>query len=246
MYTNIPTEYALEVISNYIQNNQAKYGHYHAATLIGALEIVMRDNIMAFGDEFRKQSAGTAMGKPPAPAWATIFEGLHELEFFPIWKNFLVLLKRFIDDGFGIWLPPAEFSDREAEAEWVEFQADVNNDNRLEWKFEEKSNSVVFLDLGLTINKNGSIKKTTLYQNPMALNLFIPPNSMHPPGVLYPHICGNVLRISRLNSDEKDRVEDTIQFIRKFKLRGHHLDSLKPLFLKAIENAKSSVAKSDE
>ena len=83
MYTNIPTEYALEVISNYIRNNQAKYGHYHAPTLIEALEIVMRNNIMKFGNEFRKQSAGTAMGKPPAPAWATISEGLHELDFFP-------------------------------------------------------------------------------------------------------------------------------------------------------------------
>ena len=48
-----------------------------------ALEIVMRNKLMKFGNEFRKQSAGTVMGKPPAPAWATIFEGLHELDFFP-------------------------------------------------------------------------------------------------------------------------------------------------------------------
>ena len=74
---------------------------------------------------------------------------------------------------------------------------------------------------------------------------FIPPNSMYPPGVLYSHLCGNVLRIFCLNSDEEDGVEDTIQFIRRFKPRGHHLDSLKPLFLKAIENAKSFIAKSD-
>ena len=85
----------------------------------------------------------------------------------------------------------------------------------------------------------------TLYHKWMALHLFIPLNSMQPPGVLYSHICGNVFRIFRLDSDEKDRVEDTIQFIRRFKLRGHHLDSLKPLFFKAIENAKSFIAKSD-
>ena len=62
---------------------------------------------------------------------------------------------------------------------------------------------------------------------------------------MYPHVCGNGFRIFRLNSDEEDRVADTIQFIRRFKLRGHHLDSLKPLFLKAIENAKAFIAKSD-
>ena len=102
----------------------------------------------------------------------------------------------------------------------------------------------MFLDLQLTINKDGIIK-TTLYQKPMALHLFIPPNSMHPPGVLYSHICGNILRTFRLNFDEEDRVADTIQFIRRFKLRGHHVDSLKLFFLKAIENAKAFIAKSD-
>ena len=34
MYTDTPTECALEVISEYVQTNQAKYGHYHAPTLI--------------------------------------------------------------------------------------------------------------------------------------------------------------------------------------------------------------------
>ena len=81
MYTNIPTEYALEVISKYVRDKQAKYGHYHAATLIKALGIVMRNKIMKFGDKFRKNSTGTAMGNPPAPAWATLFEGLHKLGF---------------------------------------------------------------------------------------------------------------------------------------------------------------------
>ena len=68
MHANIPTEYALEVISKYVRNNQAKYGHYHAPALIKALEIVMRKHIMKFVNEFRKQSAGTAIRKLTAPA----------------------------------------------------------------------------------------------------------------------------------------------------------------------------------
>ena len=50
MYTNIPAECALGVIGKYVQNNQAKYGHYHAPTLIKALEIAMRNNIIKFGN----------------------------------------------------------------------------------------------------------------------------------------------------------------------------------------------------
>jgi hypothetical protein len=54
------------------------------------------------------------------------------------------------------------------------------------------------------------------------------------------------LRIFCLNSDEEDIVSDTVQFFRRFRLRGHQSESLKPLFLKAIKNAKTFIAKSDE
>ena len=84
------------------------------------------------------------------------------------------------------------------------------------------------------------IHKTTLYQKPMVLHLFIPPNSMHLSGVLYSHIYGNVLRIFCVNSNEEERVTDTIQSPRQLKLRGHHLDSPKTLFLKAIEKCKEA------
>ena len=93
MYTNIPTEYALEVISKYVRTNQAKYGHYHAPTLIKALEIVMRNNIVKFGNEFRKQYAGTAMGKPPAPAWAINSKGSTSSIVFQDGKTFWYSLK---------------------------------------------------------------------------------------------------------------------------------------------------------
>jgi hypothetical protein len=46
----------------------------------------------------------------------------------PRWKEVLVLLKSFIDSGFGIWLPPAKLSDEEADAKWIEFQVEINND----------------------------------------------------------------------------------------------------------------------
>ena len=93
MCTNIPTEYALEVISEYVRNNQAKYGHYHAPTLIKALEIAMRNSIMKFGNEFKKQSAGTAIGKPPAPAWAINSKGSTSSIVFQDGKTFWYSLK---------------------------------------------------------------------------------------------------------------------------------------------------------
>ena len=149
---------------------------------------------------------------------------------------------RFIDDIWALWIPSGEPTTDEAN--WLALQADVNNNHGLEWEFTERSLSANFLDLTTTIQVDGSIK-TTLYEKPMALYLFIPPQSAHPPGVLPGHIFGNILRIFRLNSDEEDIIRDTMEFFNRFTRRGHERDVLIPLFLKAIQKARIFIAKSD-
>ena len=235
MYTNINTNGALSVICPFLRDNEDRFGHYHAETLIRALEIVMLNNIIRFGDIYVKQISGTAMGKPPAPPWATIFEGIHEINFLPQWDSNILVYKRFIDDVWGIWLPS---EDATVDAQrWLDFQAEVNNNHGLEWEFTDRSLSDNFLDLTTRITADGSIE-TTLFEKPMALYLFIPPHSAHPPGVLAGHIFGNVLRIFRLNSNESDIVQDVLEFYRRFTRRGHTHTILKPLFNKAIANAR--------
>ena len=102
--TNIPTDYALEIISKYLRDNEYS-SKYHAETLISALDIVMKNNIIKFGDVYKKQISGTAMGKPPAPPWATIYKGIHEDGYVPQWTYCIKLIRRFIDDGCAIWDP---------------------------------------------------------------------------------------------------------------------------------------------
>jgi len=110
MYTTINTDAAMDVTSAFIMDNQDEFPHYHAASLITALEIVMRHNIVKFNDKYARQVSGTAMGKPPAPCWANIFEGLHEKNLLPIWRPFLPSYMRFIDDVHAVWLPPAHLT----------------------------------------------------------------------------------------------------------------------------------------
>jgi len=242
MYGNINTDAALSVICAYLRQNERRYGHYHAPTLIRALEIVMTNNIIRFGDIYVRQISGTAMGKPPAPAWATIFEGLHEIEFLPCFESNLLFYKRFIDDVFGIWKPsPIQTED---DANWQGLIAEVNNNHGLEWVFTKRLQQQPFLDMVVKIDTVDGRIKTSLYEKPMALHLYIPPHSSHPPGVLTGHIYGNLLRIFRLNSCEDDIVRDTLNFYERFLLRGHTNEVLKPLFLKGIANARKFQATS--
>ena len=101
--------------------------------------------------------------------------------------------------------PLPRTSTAESDQAWKDFKAEVNL-GCLEWEFTDRSTSVQFLDMTVTVTPEGKIK-TSLYEKPMALYLFIPPHSAHPPGVLKSHINGNILRIFRLNTDERDRVE---------------------------------------
>ena len=94
------------------------------------------------------------------------------------------------------------------------------------------------------ITTDGHIK-TTLYEKPMALYLFIPPHPAHPNEVLTGHIFGNILRIFRLNSDANDITEDMVTFYRWFLVCGHKCDELTPLFLNAIQNTRKFIATSN-
>ena len=204
----------------------------------------MKNNIIKVGDVYKKQISGTAMGKPPAPLWATIYKGIHEYEYVPQWTTYVKFIRRFIDDGNAIWDPPAEISEEESDIKYDEFKAVVNNNKGLTWEFTELSNSVNFLDLTLTIMPDDHIK-TKLFEKPMALHLYIPPHSMHPPGVLTSHIFGSILRMFRLNSDEDDTVSDVLCLYHNFTKCGHKKETLKPLFLKAITNTRNFMLKSD-
>ncbi|EJK52773.1 hypothetical protein THAOC_27922, partial [Thalassiosira oceanica] len=123
MYPSIETEACLERLAAYLRRpeTQAEITHYHPDALIEALGLVMRNNRFKFGDVLVKQIKGIAMGMSPAPPIPNLYVAIHEeeevLQYLAC--NWLLFLKRFIDDGIGIWLhhpDPAE-----DERRWKEF-----------------------------------------------------------------------------------------------------------------------------
>jgi hypothetical protein len=208
---------------------------FHHQPYWKALELVMFNNRMRFGDIIVKQVSGIAMGMSPAPTianlYVAIYEEMHVLKYVP---STVLYLRCFIDDGFGIWLhDPDPVVD---EKNWKDFQ-DCLNASGLSWIFSDRSQEVVFMVLRLKIE--GRHIKSSLYAKPMALHLYLPPHSCHAPGVLSGLVFGNVLHIHQLCSDMKDVMKELKLFFHRLLDRGYQLSQLTPLFQQAIDNAKA-------
>ena len=232
MYTNIDTDACIEVLTEYLIANEHKFT-YNAGALIDAIIIVMRNNVCRFSDLVQRQIKGIAMGMPPAPPIATIFVGIQENWLVPKWKATVPYLERFIDDGNAMWLhdPDASTDDKA----WEDFQADINSHHGLKWTFSKRCKEVIFMDLKISI-ESGKYE-TSLYEKPLALHLYLPPHSSHPPGVLTGLIMGQVLRFHQLCSHQKDIEQEIKSFFNHLLARGYHYSDLLPIFEKAVTNA---------
>ena len=121
----------------------------------------------------------------------------------------------------------------------------IRNFHGLEWTFTPLARSdVAFMDMSLSI-ENDRVE-STLYEKKLALYLYIPPNSAHPPGVTAGLVMGNVLRIMQLCTKKQDIQSRLDDFLGRMLNRGHQLSTLLPLFDKAVNNANNYLSRSDD
>ena len=239
MYTKIDTKDCIERLSNLLwsPDTQGKFPHYSPEALISAINIVMHNNRMRFGDIVVRQITGIAMGMSPAPTIANLYIAAYEQSHLPpYFPKPLLFLKRFIDDGFGIWLHDAD--PEIDEKNWLDFKNTVNQSG-LTWTFSTGSPQATFLDMTVSIESGRLITK--LFKKPGALQLFIPPRSCHPPGVITGLIMGNILRIFHLCSQAQDITKELNAFFEAILARGYQASTIKPIFEKAINNAKNYI-----
>ena len=122
----------------------------------------------------------------PAPMIANLYVAIYEaMHILPLLDSFLFYLKRFINNGLGIWIHNPD-PDVDA-ANWILFKTLINAMG-LRWTSTELSKKVIFMDM--TIKISGSRLVTALYAKPMVLYKYIPPTSCHPPGALTALVFG--------------------------------------------------------
>lgn len=239
MYTNIDTNDCIKRLTDYLMIPQTTttYPHLSPRAVVEALSIVMKNNRMKFGELIVHQHKGIAMGMSPAPTIANLYVAIFENEYIVNkFSSHLHFLRRFIDDGFGIWL--RDSNQLVDDMEWNKFK-NVINSMGLTWEFTERSHTTVFMDLTITL-KNGRFN-TAIYAKPMALHLYIPPASSHAPGIATGLIFGHTLRVHRLCSHQQDIDNELQLFFQRLVDRGYSPNQILPLFRRAESNARARV-----
>ena len=195
----------------------------------------MKFNVFEFGPTIFQQLCGTAMGTPVACMYATIYYCYHEIcVLLRKYLRHLLLCKRLIDDGCGIW------HDRGDPEAWFRFCHDVNNfvGGKLQWIIEERSREVNFLDINIKINDLNCIETRT-YQKPMNLYLYITQNSAHPRGVMKGMIFGELKRYHRQNTRREDYLAMVRLLFTRLRARGWGTDQLREWFVAAARKIES-------
>jgi hypothetical protein len=228
MYTNIDPDHGLSAFNQWFDEYPDEIpSHFPKALFLQVLETVMTTNVFEFGDTNWLQLKGTAMGTSCACLYATLYYALHERrQLLAKYSTSLIYYRRFIDDILGIW--------NGTEAEWANFQIEMNQFGRLRWTTSDLSTEAIFLDLRIKIGPLQHIETVT-YQKPMNLFLYIPPSSAHPPGVLKSTIYGNLRRFWLQNSKLTDYIKVTQRFASHLIARGHNSSNISKLFLEAAE-----------
>ena len=125
---------------------------------------------------------------------------------------------------FGIWHSTSTDDD----ARWFSFTQDLNRCGKLQWEASERSKSIKFLDLIITIEADQKIS-TRLYEKIDNLYLYLPANSSHSPGNLKGLIYGMVFRTLHLTSSEPIQRIEIRKLYDRLVARGY-----KPSLLKHI------------
>lgn len=245
MYSNIDTDHGLLTIKNWYHTYRHHLeGDPPVPFILAVLELIMKNNIFQFGDTTWRQLRGTAMGTSTAVNYANLYVGYFEIStLLHKFKDNLPFYRRFIDDTAGVWI---------SHPNGYKFQDLVDEFNQwgsLRWTTDGLTNSMVFLDLTISIHPRTRQFIFKTYQKEMNLYLYIPPTSAHPAGVLRSLIFGRLRAYWNQNSYRADFIKMTILLAQRLMARGYSKAKILPTFFEAIhflENCNNNNAEANQ
>ena len=190
MYTYIELTHAITILRKMFTEFESETKNLPLEELLETIKTITNCNIFEFGDTKWIQLRGTAMGTPFSCMLATFYVGYFERTvIIPKYGRWIIWLRRLIDDMIGLW---KDDGTEECENAWVSFNADMQTFGQLEWIIEERSDSIEFLDIQLTINPKTRYVTLKSHEKPQNLFLYIPHAYARHPGLVKSLVFGQV------------------------------------------------------
>ena len=168
------------------------------------------------------------MGTSAAVNYANLRHLLHTF------RHNLLFYKRFIDDGFGIWIDHPEGHT------FTDLLNSFNNWGSLKWTTDGLTTSIVFLDQIITINLATRQLVFKTYQKEMNLYLYIPPHSAHPPGVLRSLIFGRLQAYWHQNTYQQDFLHMAQLLVQRLLARGYSQHQIMPTVREVLHQLENN------
>jgi len=145
---------------------------------------------------------------PPASDLATQFFAFYEMALIdPIFQEHMHINVRFQDDKLGLWKVK-----KDSPTTYSTYKSSVNTTSKLDWQFDHLSDSVIFMDLFVWIDRCTCTLKWKHHTKPMSLDLLLGPTSAHPPGVHKGIIISRVETLYRHCSERTNYINEIDQF----------------------------------
>jgi hypothetical protein len=175
------------------------------------------------GVDLYKQKTGAAMGVKCIPPCANLFMAEIMVPFIERHRSslqFLLYLKGFVDDSFGVFVGSKKGLDDL-------FQEMNSLEQGIQFTYEASHTEVAFLDL--LVFKGPRFEATGLldyrpYAKKLNKFLYIPRSSAHPRHMLSSYIPGEAKRLIRNSTSESDAVEAVVHLIHNLVVRGYPAD----------------------
>jgi hypothetical protein len=234
-YTNINTDHAIEIIEKWFDLHTEEIPEdFPKELVLKGIKRLMENNVFTFGDRYFLQLNGTAMGTNVACMYATIYYSFHE-ETQLLHLSFIKFYRRLIDDAFII------FDD--TKGTFQNLKDNMNDfgptEKRLNWSTEEPATEINFLDLTITIQKDGTIATKT-FQKTMNLYLYRTPDSCQPENILYSFVYGLIHRYYWQNTFEGDFLHVVQALLQRMLDRGHIHNKINKIFINAVNKVATS------
>ncbi|WP_179117283.1 hypothetical protein, partial [Solemya velum gill symbiont] len=175
------------------------------------IETVLENNCFGFGSNYYIQKEGVAIGSRLGKNYVCTYMRKWDEELLNTDKTPL-FYKRFIDDGFGIWVG----NERDLKT-FAHHANSIHTDIRVELRYDRKQ--IEFLDTLVKL-ENGHVY-TDLYVKPSDKQLYLKSSSCHPPSTKRGLVYGLGLRLRRICEKQTDYEKHRHALKHQLRIRGY-------------------------